>query len=171
MSLPCGALVLSDIPAWVQFISILWVTLRAKNTGYSVHKYHMLSLAVSFPENLGIRNKSSPVAHCLLYLSVVILCICLTMVLLTSLCLQFSGVVGAAGGEIHKWALRKCPNTNWTICAEAPVSQTLLTLRIERWWASSLTWHTVEEVSVQYGWKPFYQRRGSKLLSKTFCLC
>lgn len=90
----------------------LRVTLRAKNTECSVHKYHMLSLAVSLPEKLGIRNKSSPVAHCLLHLSVVILCICLTMVLLPSLCLQSSSVVGAAGGEIHKGALRRCPNTN-----------------------------------------------------------
>lgn len=131
MALPCGAMVLSDIPAWAQFISIFGVTLRAKNTACSAHKYHMVSLAVSFPENLGIRNKSSPVAHCLLHLSVVILCLCLTMVLLTSLCLQSSCVGGAAGGEIHQGVLWKCPNTNWTVCAGAPSTQVLQTLRVE----------------------------------------
>lgn len=70
----------------------------------------MLSLAVSFPENLGIRTKPSPVAHCLLHLSRVILCLCLTVVLLMSLCLQSSCVVGAAGGEVRKGA--SVPNTS-----------------------------------------------------------
>lgn len=82
MSPSCRALVLPDIPARVHVISILRVTLGAKNTECCVHKYHTLSLAVSFPENLGIRNKSSPVAHCLVHLSVVTLCICLDLVLL-----------------------------------------------------------------------------------------
>lgn len=93
MSLSCRALVLPDIPARVHFISILPVTLRAKNTECCVHKYHKLSLAVSFPENLRIRNKSSPVAHCLLHLSVVILCVCLALVLLGGLVFHFPVVL------------------------------------------------------------------------------
>lgn len=117
MSLPCTALVLPDIPARVHFISILGVTLRAKNTECSVHKYHTLSLAVSFPENLGIRNKSSPVAHCLLHLSVVILCICLAVT--EGLSLPSSHGFGAAGGEIHKGANTNCRSSCSTSVADS----------------------------------------------------
>lgn len=112
MSLPCSALVLPGIPARVHFISILQVTLRAKNTECSVHKYHTLSLAVSFPENLQIRNKSSPVAHCLLHLSVVILCICLSLVLLGGLVFHLPVVLVQQEERFRKGLGEKCADTN-----------------------------------------------------------
>lgn len=134
MSLPCSALVLPHIPAQVHFISILRVTLRAKNTECCVHKYHTLSLAVSFPENLGIRNKSSPVAHCLLHLSVVFLCLCLALVLLAGFVFHLPVVL------VQQERFTKGLGEGvQTLIAGAPVAQVLLTHRTEV--VGSVTWH------------------------------
>lgn len=120
---PCSA----DIPAQVHFISILRVTLRAKNTECCVHKYHTLSLAVSFPENLGIRNKSSPVAHCLLHLSVVILRVCLAVVLLAGFVFHLPVVLVQQEERFTKGLGEGVQ----TLIAGAPVAQVLLTHETE----------------------------------------
>lgn len=87
----------------------------------------MLSLAVFFPENLRIRNKSSPVAHCLLYLSVVVLCVCLALVLLGSLVFHLPVVLVQQEERFTKGLGEGVQ----TLIAGAPVAQVLLTCRTE----------------------------------------
>lgn len=83
----------------------------------------MLSLAVSFPENLGIRNKFSPVAHCLLHLSVVTLCICLALVLLGGLVFHLPVVLV----QQEERFIKGLGENVQTLISGAPVARVLLT--------------------------------------------